>query len=78
VAVILVGLLPILLGSGAGSEVMRRIATPMIGGMLTAPLVSLLLIPVLYERWLRHRLDRVSVAVESGRSDRPETVPPGV
>ena len=77
VAVILVGLLPILLGSGAGSEVMRRIATPMIGGMLTAPLVSLLLIPVLYERWLRHRPARLSQVAESGRSDRPETVPPG-
>src|SRR3546814_8211688 len=40
VAVIFAGLLPILLGSGTGSEVMSRIAAPMIGGMLTAPLLS--------------------------------------
>lgn len=48
VAVILVGLLPILLGSGAGSEVMSRIAAPMVGGMITAPLLSLFVIPAAY------------------------------
>jgi Cu(I)/Ag(I) efflux system membrane protein CusA/SilA len=50
-AVIVAGLLPIMVGSGTGSEVMRRIATPMAGGMVTAPLVSMLLIPVLYLWW---------------------------
>lgn len=50
VAVILAGLLPIMLGHGAGSEIMQRIATPMIGGMVTAPLLSMLVIPVVY--WL--------------------------
>jgi Cu(I)/Ag(I) efflux system membrane protein CusA/SilA len=45
VAVILAGLLPILFGHGAGSEVMSRIAAPMIGGMLTAPLLSMFVIP---------------------------------
>ena len=48
VAVILAGLLPVLVGSGAGSEVMSRIAAPMIGGMLTAPLLSMLVIPAAY------------------------------
>ncbi|MEK7206726.1 MAG: efflux RND transporter permease subunit, partial [Pseudomonadota bacterium] len=48
VAVIMAGLLPIMIGGGAGSEVMRRIAAPMVGGMITAPLVSMLLIPVFY------------------------------
>ena len=48
VAVILAGLLPILIGTGAGSEVMSRIAAPMIGGMLTAPLLSMLVIPAAY------------------------------
>ena len=48
VAVILAGLFPILIGSGAGSEVMSRIAAPMIGGMLTAPLLSMLIIPAAY------------------------------
>ncbi len=47
-AVIIAGLLPIMIGSGTGSEVMKRIAAPMIGGMITAPLVSLFMIPVLY------------------------------
>ena len=48
VAVIIAGLLPILLGHGAGSEVMSRIAAPMIGGMLTAPLLSMLVLPAAY------------------------------
>ncbi|MEE9494349.1 MAG: CusA/CzcA family heavy metal efflux RND transporter [Gammaproteobacteria bacterium] len=51
VSVIFAGLLPIMLGSGAGSEVMKRIAAPMIGGMITAPLVSMLVLPVLYMLW---------------------------
>jgi Cu(I)/Ag(I) efflux system membrane protein CusA/SilA len=54
VAVIVAGLLPIFWGNGAGSEVMSRIAAPMVGGMLTAPLLSLLLIPAAY-RLLRFR-----------------------
>jgi Cu(I)/Ag(I) efflux system membrane protein CusA/SilA len=48
VAVIVAGLLPIFLGKGAGSEVMSRIAAPMVGGMISAPLLSLFVIPVLY------------------------------
>ncbi len=51
VAVVIAALLPIMVGGGAGSEVMRRIAAPMIGGMITAPLVSMLVIPVLYVLW---------------------------
>jgi Cu(I)/Ag(I) efflux system membrane protein CusA/SilA len=48
VAVVLAGLLPIMLGSGTGSEVMQRIAAPMVGGMITAPLMSMFAIPVAY------------------------------
>ncbi|HSC76483.1 MAG TPA: efflux RND transporter permease subunit [Pseudomonadales bacterium] len=48
VAVILAGLLPILIGTGTGSETMARIAAPMVGGMLTAPLLSLFVLPVIY------------------------------
>ena len=48
VAVILAGLLPILLVTGTGSEVMQRIAAPMVGGMITAPLLSMFVIPVVY------------------------------
>ncbi|GAA3535001.1 efflux RND transporter permease subunit [Zobellella aerophila] len=48
VAVILAGLLPIMWGSGTGSEVMQRIAAPMVGGMITAPLLSMFVIPAAY------------------------------
>ncbi|MFZ5511102.1 MAG: efflux RND transporter permease subunit, partial [Pseudomonadota bacterium] len=56
VAVIIAGLLPMLFGHGAGSEVMGRIAAPMIGGMLTAPLLSMLVIPAGYLLLRRRRL----------------------
>ena len=62
VAVILAGLFPILLGHGAGSEVMQRIAAPMIGGMVTAPLLSMLVIPAAYRLLVRHRLRKASKA----------------
>src|SRR5260370_2264316 len=45
VAVIIAGLLPIMFGGGTGSEVMRRIAAPMVGGMITAPMLSILVLP---------------------------------
>ncbi len=48
VAVILAGLIPILIGAGTGSEAMSRIAAPMVGGMLTAPLLSLFVLPAAY------------------------------
>ena len=48
VAVIFAGLLPIMVTHGAGSEVMQRIAAPMVGGMVTAPLLSMLVIPAVY------------------------------
>jgi Cu(I)/Ag(I) efflux system membrane protein CusA/SilA len=60
VAVVIAGLLPIMLGGGAGSEVMRRIAAPMIGGMITAPLVSMLVLPVLYLLWKRGGLNKAT------------------
>ena len=48
VAVIIAGLLPIMLGGGTGSEVMRRIAAPMVGGMISAPLLSMFVVPAVY------------------------------
>jgi Cu(I)/Ag(I) efflux system membrane protein CusA/SilA len=48
VAVIISGLLPIMFGGGTGSEVMRRIAAPMVGGMITAPMLSMLVLPAAY------------------------------
>jgi len=64
VCVILAGLLPVLLGSGTGSEIMQRIAAPMVGGMITAPLLSMLVIPVAYVM-LRRR------SLEPGAAPRP-------
>ncbi len=57
VAVILGGLLPIMVGEGTGSEIMTRIAAPMVGGMLTAPLLSLFVIPAAY-KLMRGRSNR--------------------
>lgn len=48
VAVILAGLFPLFVGAGAGSEVMQRIAAPMLGGMLTAPVLSMVVIPAAF------------------------------
>ena len=56
VAVIVAGLVPIMLGQGTGSEVMQRIAAPMLGGMITAPLLSLFVIPVIYYLWKKKLL----------------------
>jgi copper/silver efflux system protein len=58
VAVILAGLLPIVFGGGTGSEVMQRIAAPMLGGMLTAPLLSMFVIPAAYQLLRRRTLAR--------------------
>jgi Cu(I)/Ag(I) efflux system membrane protein CusA/SilA len=59
VAVIIAGLLPILWGSGTGSEIMSRIAAPMVGGMVTAPLLSLFVIPAAYRLMRRRHLPSV-------------------
>ncbi len=56
VAVIFAGLLPIMLSAGTGAEVMQRIAAPMVGGMVTAPLLSLLVIPAAWMLMMRYRL----------------------
>jgi len=61
VSVFLAGLLPIMWGSGTGSEVMQRIAAPMIGGMITALLLSMFVIPAVY-RLLQTRLRAVNHA----------------
>jgi copper/silver efflux system protein len=64
VAVIMAGLLPVLLGHGSGSEVMTRIAAPMVGGMVSAPLLSLFVIPAAWLLLQRRRL-------KSGGGPRP-------
>ena len=56
VATIIIGLLPVLYGTGTGSEVMSRIAAPMVGGMLSAVVLTLLVLPALYFIWRKRHL----------------------
>jgi copper/silver efflux system protein len=56
------GLVPILWSTGAGAEVMKRIAAPMVGGLASSFLMELMVYPVLYERWKSRGLTHVSAA----------------
>ncbi len=60
-AAIIAGLLPILFGSGTGSEVMSRIAAPMVGGMVSSVLLTLLVVPALFYLWRKHTLRKFAV-----------------
>jgi Cu(I)/Ag(I) efflux system membrane protein CusA/SilA len=64
VAVILAGLVPIVWGTGTGSEVMSRIAAPMLGGMVTAPLLSLFVVPAVYALLRRREPPAMAVATQ--------------
>jgi Cu(I)/Ag(I) efflux system membrane protein CusA/SilA len=72
VAVIVAGLLPIMFGGGTGSEVMRRIAAPMVGGMITAPMLSMLVLPAAYLLLHRRGLLRSSTDESEPRVARKE------
>jgi copper/silver efflux system protein len=65
VAVIIAGLLPVMYGSGTGSEIMQRIAAPMVGGMITAPLLSMFVIPAAY--LLLRRRELAAYSLRAGR-----------
>jgi len=71
VAVILAGLLPIMFGDATGSEIMQRIAAPMVGGMITAPLLSMLVIPVAYALLRGRPFARVAPGPPHGVSSVP-------
>ena len=64
VAAIIAGLLPIMLGGGTGSEVMRRIAAPMVGGMISATILTLVVIPAIYFLWKQYEIKR---CIEQGK-----------
>jgi Cu(I)/Ag(I) efflux system membrane protein CusA/SilA len=59
VGVIIGGLLPIFFTEGLGSDVMRRIALPMVGGMASTTVLTLIVIPVIYYLWKGRRFGRV-------------------
>jgi len=68
VTAIMAGLLPILWGSGAGASVMKRIAAPMVGGMVSSTVLTLVVIPAVYALWRERGLRR---AAEESASQRP-------
>ncbi len=72
VAVILAGLFPLLIGHGTGSEVMQRLAAPMVGGMITAPLLSLFVLPAIYKLLGRKRFLREDRDAEAPLTAVPE------
>ena len=60
---ILAGLLPIMYNTGVGSEVMQRIAAPMIGGVVSSAILSLFLIPIFYEMYEKHQLKKTKESI---------------
>ena len=68
VTAIIAGLLPIMWGGGAGGSVMKRIAAPMVGGMLSSTVLTLLVIPAIYSLWKQRE-------IQSGGEDAPEDQP---
>jgi Cu(I)/Ag(I) efflux system membrane protein CusA/SilA len=71
VTAIIAGLLPILGGSGAGASVMKRIAAPMVGGMVSSSLLTLLVIPAIYSLWRERSLKAPSPPAQAPLRDRP-------
>ncbi|WP_454727441.1 MULTISPECIES: efflux RND transporter permease subunit [Cupriavidus] len=71
VAVILAGLVPIMWSHGTGSEVMQRIAAPMVGGMVTAPLLSLFVVPAVYLLIRRRKAATVAAASQNVHQESP-------
>lgn len=76
VAVILAGLIPLMLGHGAGHEAMSRLGAPMVGGMLTAPLLSLFVIPAAWRLLQEYKLRQANRRAETYLESRPQ--PEGV
>jgi len=68
-AAIIGGLLPILFATGTGSEVMSRIAAPMVGGMISAVILTLLILPAIYMLWRRKQLVS-STSTESTKTEK--------
>jgi Cu(I)/Ag(I) efflux system membrane protein CusA/SilA len=66
VTAITAGLAPILWSAGTGADVMKRIASPMVGGMVTATILTLVVLPAIYLLWRRWQVRNRSVGVASG------------
>jgi Cu(I)/Ag(I) efflux system membrane protein CusA/SilA len=77
VTTIIAGLLPILWGHGTGAGVMKRIAAPMVGGMVSATVLTLIVIPVIYFLWQGYGLSPARPPETAGPSPGLEAPPPG-
>jgi copper/silver efflux system protein len=69
VAAIIAGLLPILWGGGAGASVMKRIAAPMVGGMLSSTVLTLLVIPAIYSLWKEREAQKIEPVLRSATTN---------
>ncbi|MEE8625315.1 MAG: efflux RND transporter permease subunit, partial [Acidiferrobacterales bacterium] len=69
VIAITAGLLPIMWSHGTGADVMKRIAAPMVGGMVTSTILTLIVIPVIYEMWRGWQLRRASFPAVEENND---------
>jgi Cu(I)/Ag(I) efflux system membrane protein CusA/SilA len=68
VSTTVIGLLPVMFGSATGSQVMKRIAAPMVGGLISSTILTLIIIPALYDMWKRWEMREVlSHGVRSDR-----------
>jgi Cu(I)/Ag(I) efflux system membrane protein CusA/SilA len=75
VSAIIMGLVPILWSQGTGADVMKRIAAPMVGGMVTSTLLTLIVIPAIYSLWKERELRRRERLVHAdGSAGQPEDV----
>jgi Cu(I)/Ag(I) efflux system membrane protein CusA/SilA len=63
VATTLIGLLPVMYGSEAGAQVMKRIAAPMVGGLVSSTILTLIIIPAIYDIWKRWELNKAMVII---------------
>jgi Cu(I)/Ag(I) efflux system membrane protein CusA/SilA len=70
VATTLIGLLPVMYGSEAGAQVMKRIAAPMVGGLVSSTILTLIIIPAIYDIWKRWELKKTMVIIPKLKSDR--------
>ncbi|HDL19512.1 MAG TPA: efflux RND transporter permease subunit, partial [Bacteroidetes bacterium] len=72
VTAIIAGLLPILWGHGTGSQVMKRIAAPMVGGMVSSSILTLIVIPVIYDLWKGREVKKIALELEAENGENEE------
>ena len=72
VVAIMAGLLPILWGTGTGSQVMKRIAAPMVGGMISSTILTLVVIPAIYFLWKRREVAALRLSDAQKETTRAE------